>query len=202
MPELFILPALPYLDTALAPIISANAIGFHYNKHHQGYVDTLNKLCHNAEFANLSLVEIIKKTEGQADKIKIFNNAAQIWNHSFFWQSLSPHSNGKPLGKIADLIDRDLGGYEKFKSDFISAAIEQFGSGWSWLVMDQGKLKILKTSNAATPASGSALPLLAIDVWEHAYYLDYQNRRIDYVTAVIEKLLNWHGVNEKLEAYS
>jgi Fe-Mn family superoxide dismutase len=197
----FTLPALPYADDALAPVISANTMGFHYGKHHKTYVDNLNKLSAGTEFADLSIVEIVKKTAGHADKAGIFNNAAQVWNHTFFWDSLTPATGGgKPTGKIADLIDRDLGGYDKFKTDFANAAVTQFGSGWAWLVADHGKLEIRKTGNAETPASGTAAPLLTIDVWEHAYYLDYQNRRADFVNAVIDKLLNWQRANERLGA--
>ena len=200
MPAPFTLFALPYAEDALAPVISANTIGFQYGKHHKAYVDNLNKLCAGTEFAALSLTEIIKKTAGQPDKAGIFNNSAQIWNHTFFWESLSPKGGGKPSGRIADLIDRDLGGYDAFKVEFANAAMTQFGSGWAWLVAEKGKLSIRKTGNAETPVSGSAAPLLTIDVWEHAYYLDYQNRRADFVGAVIEKLLNWDRANERLGA--
>jgi superoxide dismutase, Fe-Mn family len=194
----FVLPPLPYADDALAPVISANTMGFHYGKHHKTYVDNLNKLCAGSEFADLSLTETIKKTAGVADKTGFFNNAAQAWNHTFFWESLAPQKGGKPTGKIADLIDRDLGGTDKFKADLTNAAVTQFGSGWAWLVAEKGKLQIRKTGNAETPLSGSATPLLTIDVWEHAYYLDYQNRRADYVSAIIDKLLNWDRANERL----
>jgi Fe-Mn family superoxide dismutase len=198
MPAPFTLPPLPYADDALAPVISANTMGFHYGKHHKTYVENLNKLVKDTELAALSLTEIIKKTAGQIDKAGIFNNSAQIWNHTFFWESMSPKQGGKPTGKIASLIDRDLGGYDKFKADFANAAVTQFGSGWAWLVAEGGKLSIRKTGNAETPVSGSAVPLLTIDVWEHAYYLDYQNRRADFVAAVIDKLLNWERANERL----
>ena len=196
----FTLLALPYAEDALAPVVSANTIGFHYGKHHRAYVDNLNKLCAGTEFAALSLIEIIKKSAGQADKAGIFNNAAQTWNHTFFWESLSPKGGGKPSGRIGDLIERDFGGYDAFKTEFTNAAVTQFGSGWAWLVAEKGKLAIRKTGNAETPASGSAAPLLVIDVWEHAYYLDYQNRRADFVGAVIDKLLNWDRANERLGA--
>ncbi len=194
----FTLPPLPYADTALAPVISANTLGFHYGKHHKTYVDNLNKLCAGTEFAALSLTDIIKKTAGVSDKAGIFNNAAQMWNHTFYWESIAPKRGGKPSGKIADLIDFDLGGYEKFKADFANAAVTQFGSGWAWLVAENGKLSIRKTGNAETPVSGMATPLLTIDVWEHAYYLDYQNRRADYVNAVIDNLLDWDRANSRL----
>jgi Fe-Mn family superoxide dismutase len=194
----FTLPPLPYEDDALAPVISSNTMGFHYGKHHKTYVDNLNKFSEGTPFAEMPLVEVIKKTAGVSDKASIFNNAAQIWNHTFFWESMAPQAGGKPTGKLADMIEKDLGGYDKFKTDFAAAAVSQFGSGWAWLVADQGKLAIRKTGNAETPISGSAVPLLTIDVWEHAYYLDYQNRRADFVSAVIDKLLNWTRANERL----
>jgi len=196
----FTLPALPYADDALAPVISSNTMGFHYGKHHKTYVDNLNKLSDGTDYASMELVDIIKKTANVADKAGIFNNAAQIWNHTFFWESMKPSGGGKPTGKIAELIDHDLGGYDKFKTDLAQAAITQFGSGWAWLAYDKGQLVILKTGNAQTPITSTAKPLLTIDVWEHAYYLDYQNRRPDFVNAVIEKLLNWDRANERLSA--
>ena len=200
MPAQFTIPALPFADDSLSPVISANTLGFHYGKHHKTYVDNLNKLCEGGEFDGKSIVDIIKETAGRPEKSAFFNNAAQVWNHTFFWESLSPKSGGKPSGEIATLIDRDLGGYDKFKTDFANAAVTQFGSGWAWLVIEQGKLAIKKTGNAETPITGTAIPLLTIDVWEHAYYLDYQNRRADYVNAIIEKLLNWSHADETLNA--
>jgi Fe-Mn family superoxide dismutase len=194
----FALPPLPYADDALAPVISANTMGFHYGKHHKAYVDNLNKLADGTEYAAMSLVEIIRATAGKSDKAPLFNNAGQIWNHTFFWESMKANGGGKPTGKIAAMIDSDLGGYDKFKTDFTQAAVTQFGSGWAWLVLDQGKLALRKTGNAETPISGSAVPLLTIDVWEHAYYLDYQNRRADFAAAVIDKLVNWDRANERL----
>ncbi len=196
----FALPPLPYPEDALAPVISGNTMSFHYGKHHKNYVDTLNKLVQGTEFAGLSLVDVIRQTAGDPQKGAIFNNAGQAWNHTFFWESMAPQAGGKPSGRIAGLIDRDLGGFEKFKADFVAAAMAQFGSGWAWLVAENGKLDIRKTSNADTPIAGSAAPLLTVDVWEHAYYLDYQNRRADFVSAVIDKLLNWERVNERLGA--
>jgi Fe-Mn family superoxide dismutase len=200
MPAPFVLPPLPYADTALAPVISANTFAFHYGKHHKTYVDNLNKLVAGTEFAALDLTDIIKKTAEKPEKTALFNNAAQMWNHTFFWESLAPKRGGKPSGKIADLINRDLGGYEKFKADFAALATSQFGSGWAWLVAEGDKLSLRKTSNAETPISGSATPLLTIDVWEHAYYLDYQNRRADFVNAVIDNLLDWDRANKRLSA--
>jgi Fe-Mn family superoxide dismutase len=196
----FTLPALPYADDALAPVISSTTMGFHYGKHHRTYVDNLNKLSDGNELAAMSLVDVIQKTAGVSDKVGVFNNAAQIWNHTFFWESMKPNGGGKPTGKLAAMIDSDLGGYDKFKIDFAQAAITQFGSGWAWLVVDNGKLAFKKTGNAETPLTTSAKPLLTIDVWEHAYYLDYQNRRADFVNAVIDKLLDWDRAEERLAA--
>jgi len=200
MPAPFELPPLPYADDALAPTISGNTMGFHYGKHHKAYVDNLNKLVPGTPFADMSLVDVIKKTAGDKEKAGIFNNAAQIWNHTFFWESMKASGGGKPAGKIAAMIDSDLGGYDKFKTDFAQAAVTQFGSGWAWLVEENGKLALKKTGNAETPISGTAKPLLTVDVWEHAYYLDYQNRRPDFVNAVIDKLLDWDRANERLGA--
>jgi Fe-Mn family superoxide dismutase len=183
------LPSLPYGESDLEPVISAKTLSFHYGKHHKGYVDKLNGLIKNTDYAGLNLKEIIRKSHA-AKKAGIFNDAAQIWNHSFFWSSLSP-KGGVPTGDLAAAIERDLGGYEKFKEDFAAAGAAQFGSGWVWLLLDNGKLKIEKTPNAETPLTGGATCLLTVDVWEHAYYLDYQNKRPDYLSAVIEKLLNW-----------
>lgn len=194
----FTLPPLPWKDDALAPTISAQTMSFHYGKHHKAYVDNLNKLVDGTPMASQSLEEIIKATAGDASKAGLFNNAAQIWNHTFFWHSLAPNAGGKPTGKVAELIDRDLGGYDKFKEDFAKAAVGRFGSGWAWLVVKDGKLAITATPNAETPITTGATPLLTIDVWEHAYYLDFQNRRPDFANAVIDKLLNWTFANENL----
>ncbi|MGB9153622.1 MAG: superoxide dismutase [Alphaproteobacteria bacterium] len=196
----FVLPPLPYADDALAPVISANTMSFHYGKHHKAYVDNLNKLSDGTPFASMSLTDVIKQTAGVPDKAGIFNNAAQIWNHTFFWESMKPNGGGKPTGKLAEMIDHDLGGFDKFKTDFAQAGVTQFGSGWAWLVLNKGQLQIIKTGNAETPISGTAKPLLTLDVWEHAYYLDYQNRRADFAAAVIDKLLNWDRAAERLSA--
>lgn len=196
----FSLPPLPYADNALEPLISANTISFHYGKHHKAYVDNLNKLVEGKDFAQLSLEDIIKKAAGNADMAGVFNNAAQIWNHTFYWNSLKPNGGGKPTGAIAAAIDRDLGGYDKFKADFANAAVTQFGSGWAWLVSDAGTLKIVKTGNAEVPFTKGQKPLLTIDVWEHAYYLDYQNLRAKYADTLIDKLLNWDFANANLAA--
>jgi len=191
----FSLPPLPYADNALEPLISANTLSFHYGKHHKAYVDNLNKLVEGKDLAQLSLEDIIKKSAGDAALVGVFNNAAQIWNHTFYWNSLKPNGGGKPTGAIAAAIDKGLGGYDKFKADFANAAVTQFGSGWAWLVSDAGTLKIVKTGNAEVPFTKGQKPLLTIDVWEHAYYLDYQNLRAKYVETLIDKLLNWDFAN-------
>jgi Fe-Mn family superoxide dismutase len=198
MADQFTLPPLPYADTALAPLISANTIGFHYGKHHKTYVDNLNKLVPGTEFEGKSLVDIVNATAGKADKAGFFNNAAQVWNHTFYWSCLKPKGGGKPTGAIAAKIDAAFGGYDNFKKEFANAGLTQFGSGWAWLVAEGGALKIVKTGNAEVPFTKGQKPLLTIDVWEHAYYLDYQNRRGDYINALIDQLLNWEFAAENL----
>lgn len=186
-----ILPPLPYADNALDPVISANTLSFHYGKHHKTYVDNLNKLVAGTELADLSLEKIIATTAGQADKAGVFNNAAQIWNHTFYWNSLSPKGGGEPPAALKKKIEASFDTVEACKKELAAAAMTQFGSGWAWLVQDGDKLKVVKTSNADLPLTHGLKPLLTIDVWEHAYYLDYQNRRVDYVNAVLDKLINW-----------
>ncbi|MET0442244.1 MAG: superoxide dismutase [Casimicrobiaceae bacterium] len=195
---MFTLPALPYADNALAPVISANTLSFHYGKHHKAYVDNLNKLVAGTEYESAALEKVIADTAGKADKAGIFNNAAQIWNHTFYWNSLKGGGGGQPSGKLAQMIESDLGGFDNFKKEFAATTVSQFGSGWGWLAVEGGKLKIVKTGNAEVPFTKGQKPLLTIDVWEHAYYLDYQNRRPDYVSAVIDKLLNWDFAAENL----
>jgi superoxide dismutase, Fe-Mn family len=185
------LPALPYAQNALEPVISANTLGFHYGKHHKTYVDTLNKLIAGTEFAEMPLEQIVKATSGKSDHAAIFNNAAQAWNHTFYWRSMKPQGGGEPPATVKRLLESSFGSVEACKKELSNAAVGQFGSGWAWLVQDGGKLKVVKTGNAETPLTGSSKPLLTLDVWEHAYYLDYQNRRVDYVNAVLEKLVNW-----------
>lgn len=185
------LPPLPYGESALDPVISARTIGVHYGKHHKGYVDNLNKLIANTEFADLPLDKIVAATAGKADKVAIFNNAAQTWNHSFYWNSLRADGGGEPPAALKQAIEASFGSMDALKKELATAAMTQFGSGWAWLVAEGGKLKVVKTANADTPLTQGLKPLLTIDVWEHAYYLDYQNRRADYVSAVIDKLLNW-----------
>jgi Fe-Mn family superoxide dismutase len=195
---MFTLPPLPYPENALAPVISANTLSFHYGKHHKAYVDNLNKLIAGTPYEGMPLEKIITGTAGQADKSGIFNNAAQTWNHTFYWQSLRANGGGKPTGRVAQMIESDLGGFDQFKKDFQQAGVTQFGSGWAWLVAEGGKLKIVKTGNADNPLTKGQTPLLTLDVWEHAYYLDYQNRRPDHLTAAIDQLLNWDFANENL----
>jgi superoxide dismutase, Fe-Mn family len=195
---MFTLPPLPFADTSLAPVISANTLSFHHGKHHKAYVDNLNNLVKGTDYESAPLEKIIKETAGKADKAPIFNNAAQVFNHTFYWNCLRGGAGGRPTGRIAQMIDSDLGGYDTFKKDFAQAGVTQFGSGWAWLVVEGGKLKLVKTPNAETPMTKGQTPLLTIDVWEHAYYLDYQNRRPDHVNAVIDKLLNWSFAEENL----
>ena len=193
-----VLPALPYAENALAPVISAKTIGFHYGKHHKGYIDNLNKLAAGTKFAELTLEEIITAAAGKADNAAIFNNAAQAWNHTFYWRSLTPKGGGKPPAVLMEKITAAFGTLEDCKKELGAAATTQFGSGWAWLAQDGGKLKVVKTGNADSPLTKGMKPLLTIDVWEHAYYLDYQNRRADYVSAVLEKLINWDFAAENL----
>ena len=185
------LPPLPYADNALDPVISTNTIGFHYGKHHKAYVDNLNKLVAGTEFADLPLEKIIAATADQAERAAIFNNAAQTWNHTFYWRSLRPKGGGEPPAALKQKIETSFGSVDACKKELETAATTQFGSGWAWLVLDGDKLKVVKTSNADVPLTKGMKPLLTIDVWEHAYYLDYQNRRADYVNAVLDKLINW-----------
>jgi len=193
-----VLPPLPYADNALAPVISAKTLGFHYGKHHKGYVDNLNKLIAGTEFADLSLEKIITQTAGKADKTAIFNNAAQTWNHTFYWHSLKPKGGGEPPAVLKQKIEASFGTVDACKKELATAALAQFGSGWGWLVLKNGKLEVMKTSNADTPIAHGLKPLLTVDVWEHAYYLDYQNRRSDYLDSFIKNLINWDFANSNL----
>lgn len=193
------LPPLPWADNALEPFISKNTIGFHYGKHHKTYFDNLNGLIAGKPEADMDLVAIVKGAAGKADKTAIFNNAAQVWNHTFYWNSLRPKGVAKMPKEIADKLGASFtGGIEGFKKEFTDAAMGQFGSGWAWLVAEGGKLKVVKTPNAENPLTTAATPLLTLDVWEHAYYLDYQNKRKDYATAVIDNLLNWEFAAKNL----
>jgi Fe-Mn family superoxide dismutase len=192
------LPALPYERNALQPVISENTLNFHYGKHHQTYVDTLNKLIVGAEFADMPLEKIVKATAGESDHADVFHNAAQAWNHTFYWRSLKPNGGGEPPMALKRLMESSFGGVGDCKKALGEAATKEFGSGWAWLVQDGEKLKIVKTDNANTPLTQRVKPLLTIDVWEHAYYLDYQNRRVDYVNALLDKLANWGFAAENL----
>jgi Fe-Mn family superoxide dismutase len=193
-----VLPPLPYADSALSPVISANTLGFHYGKHHKAYVDNLNKLIAGSDLADLSLEKIIAAVAGKADKAAIFNNAAQTWNHTFYWKSLRPNGGGEPPAALKHKIEASFGSVDALKKELATAAMGQFGSGWAWLVADGDKLKVVKTANADLPLTAGLKPLLTIDVWEHAYYLDYQNRRADYVNALIDKLINWEFALQNL----
>jgi Fe-Mn family superoxide dismutase len=195
----FSLAPLPWDEDALEPIISAHAIRFHYHKHHQAYVDTLNKLAPKTRFADMKLEEIVRATAGSADEKekKLFNNAGQIWNHDFYWRSLTPVRT-EPGGKLASAIARDFGEVSSLVAALAEAGTGQFGSGWAWLVSKDGKLKVEKTSNAETPMAKGVNCLLTLDVWEHAYYLDYQNGRAKYLEAVLDRLINWRYAEENL----
>ena len=192
------LPELPYAKDALAPHISAETIDFHYGKHHKTYVDNLNKLIAGTALESKSLEEIIMASAGDSSKVGLFNNAAQVWNHSFFWNCMRAGGGGRPKGDLAARIDSTFGSYEKFAEQFKAAAVGRFGSGWAWLVLDGGALKITSTANAETPMASKQTPLLTVDVWEHAYYLDYQNRRPDFVQAFLDHLVNWDFVAANL----
>ena len=192
------LPELPYPRDSLEPTISRQTIDFHYGKHHSTYVANLNKLIEGTDLADNSLEEIIKKVANDPQRVSIFNNAAQVWNHTFYWNSMKPSGGGSPGGKLAERIHSDFGYYEKFVEEFKTAAATQFGSGWAWLVEVDNKLSIMKTSNADLPMRTGKKALLTIDVWEHAYYLDYQNRRPDYASAFLDNLVNWRFVESNL----
>jgi superoxide dismutase, Fe-Mn family len=192
------LPSLPWAQNALDPVISSQTIGFHHGKHHKSYFDNLAKLLPGTAFEKQSLPEIVKSSVNQK---AIFNNAAQAWNHTFFWHSLAPKAGGKPGVALLNKINDSFGSFDKFRSDFLAASAGQFGSGWVWLVLDKDKNKLVieKTSNAETPLTNPMrVPLAVVDVWEHAYYLDYQNRRADYAAAVLDKLFNWAFVEKNL----
>lgn len=194
----FELPSLPWADTALEPFISAKTISFHYGKHHKAYVDNLNKLVAGTDLERKSLEEIIQATVSDASKTGVFNNAAQVWNHTFFWHCMKP-GGGKPTGKIAERIEETFGSYEKFAEQFKAAAVGRFGSGWAWLIDEGGTLKIISTPNADNPLAHGQKALLTVDVWEHAYYLDFQNRRPDFVQAFLDHLVNWEFVEKNLK---
>jgi len=194
----FELPPLPYPKNALEPHISERTMDFHHGRHHQAYVTNLNNLVKGSPAENQSLEDIIKATYKDASKTGVFNNAAQVWNHTFFWNSMKPNGGGSPSGRVAQAIERDCGGLDKFKDQFKATAVGQFGSGWAWLVAEGGKLKITATANAVTPLAEGQTALLTCDVWEHAYYLDYQNRRPDFVQTFLDHLVNWDFVAQNL----
>jgi Fe-Mn family superoxide dismutase len=196
----FELPPLPYAKDALAPYISANTLDFHHGKHHQAYVTNLNNLLKDSPLASAPLEEVVLAVKDDAGKAGVFNNAAQVWNHTFFWHSLKQGGGGRPTGDVAAAIDKAFGSYEAFAEAFKTAATTQFGSGWAWLVADGGVLKVTKTANADLPLAHGQKALLTLDVWEHAYYLDYQNRRPDFIQTFLDKLVNWEFVAKNLEA--
>ncbi len=187
----FVQEALPYDMAALEPNMSKQTFEFHYGKHHAGYVTNLNNLVKDTPMADMSLEDVVKGSFGDVSKAGIFNNAAQVWNHTFFWKSMKPNGGGAPTGELAAKIDADLGGLDKFKEAFKAAGATQFGSGWAWLVNDGGTLKVTKTPNAENPLVHGQTPLLTMDVWEHAYYLDFQNRRPDFISTYLDSLINW-----------
>lgn len=192
------LPKLPYDRNALAPHMSENTMNYHYGKHHQAYVTNLNKLIAGTDLEGKTLEEVIKAVAGDSSKAGIYNNSAQVWNHTFFWNSMKPNGGGKPTGDLLTKIEADFGSFDKFATEFKAAGATQFGSGWAWLVLDGGKLKITKTANAITPLGTGVTPLLTMDVWEHAYYLDYQNSRPGYMDVFLNNLVNWDFVAKNL----
>lgn len=196
----FELPPLPYAKDALMPHISPNTFDYHYGKHHQAYVTNLNGLIKDTDFAGSTLEDIIMATHHDASKIGVFNNAAQVWNHTFFWNCMTPQGGGEPSAAFKTKLEETFGSFDQFKADFKQAALTQFGSGWAWLVADRGELKITKTPNAQLPMMFGQTALMTVDVWEHAYYLDYQNRRPDFVQAFLDHLVNWSFVEQNLAA--
>jgi Fe-Mn family superoxide dismutase len=192
------LPALPFAENALEPVISAKTLSFHHGKHHRTYVENTNKLIAGTELADLPLDAIVRATAGKSERTAIFNNAAQAWNHAFYWQCLKPKGGGEPPAVLKQKMEAAFGSVDACKKEWSKAAVEQFGSGWAWLVLDGDKLKVVKTPNAETPLTQGLKPLLTIDVWEHAYYLDYQNKRVDHVNALIDKLTHWEFAAQNL----
>lgn len=194
----FELPPLPYPDDVLEPYYTARTFSFHHGKHHKAYVDNLNKLLPGSPYERATLEEIILATVGDPTRAGFFNNAAQVWNHTFFWHCMKPGGGGRPTGELAARIDATFGSYEKFAEQFKVAAVTRFGSGWGWLVLDGDQLSIMSTPNAETPMTQGKKALLTVDVWEHAYYLDYQHRRPDFVQAFLDHLVNWDFVAANL----
>lgn len=191
------LPALPYAQNALEPYISGTTLSFHHGKHHKGYFDKLNQLVESTPLKGKSLDEIVAAA-AKSKQTKVFNSAAQAWNHNFYWESMAPKGGGAPTGKVADRIAKDFGSYEAFKTAFVQTGVDHFSNGWVWLVLDKGKLRIVDTHDADTPVIRKQKPLLVSDVWEHAYYLDYKNLRKDYLTAFVDHLINWSFVEKNL----
>jgi Fe-Mn family superoxide dismutase len=194
------LPELPYAIDALEPHISRQTLEFHYGKHHAAYVANLNKLIEGTDLEGKILEDVILAVAGDASKAGIFNNAAQVWNHTFYWQGIKPGGGGTPSGALAEKIAADFGSFEAFIEQLKTAGATQFGSGWAWLVLDGGTLKVTKTANADLPLAHGQKALLTVDVWEHAYYLDYQNRRPDYISTFLDKLVNWDFAAANLAA--
>jgi superoxide dismutase, Fe-Mn family len=194
----FELTPLPYPKDALEPHMSSRTLEFHHGKHHQAYVTALNKLVQGTPFANQTLEQVVRATASDASKTAIFNSAGQAWNHNFFWNCLKPRGGGRPAGDLLRALERGFGSFDKFREQFKQAAVEQFGSGWAWLVLDHGTLKVTKTPNGANPLAEGQTALLAIDVWEHAYYLDFQDRRADFVQIFLDHLVNWDFVAKTL----
>lgn len=191
-------PALPYAQNALEPSISANTLSYHYGKHHKGYYDKVNAAITGTPLAGKPLDVIVKESAKNKAQLKLFNSAAQAWNHNFYWQSMKPKGGGAPTGELATRIDKDFGSYDNFKTQFITTGADHFSNGWVWLVLEKNKLKIIDTHDADNPIVHGVKPLLVSDVWEHAYYLDYKNLRKDYLTAFVDHLLNWEFVGQNL----
>ena len=196
------LPPLPYAESDLEPVISAKTLSFHHGKHHRAYVENVNKLIAGTEFADLPLDRIVTIAADVAEHVNIFNNAAQAWNHCFYWHCLSPEGGGEPPSALGHKMEEAFGSVVACKKELANNAVSQFGSGWAWLVLEGSNLKVIKTANANTPLTEGLTPLLTIDVWEHAYYLDYQNKRADHVNALIDKLVNWEFAAENLARFA
>lgn len=191
-PPAFILPKLPYAENALEPVISARTMSFHYRKHHAGYIDTLNRLVEGTAFSGLQLADVMVRAAADPKAVAIFHNAAQAWNHAFYWTSMRQGGGGAPDGQLKGAVERDFGGFKELRAAFIKAATAEFGSGWIWLIVgNSGTLEVTATANADTPLAHAQKPLIVLDLWEHAYYLDYQNRRADYVAAWLDNLVDW-----------
>ena len=195
----FQLPKLDYSKSSLSPHMSEETLDLHHGKHHQTYITNLNNLIKDSGLENSSLEEIVKKTSADSSKIGIFNNAGQHWNHILFWKCMKPKGGGALPGKLEKRINSDFGSVDKFKEQFIQAGVTQFGSGWAWLAIDKGKLVVTKTANASNPLVNNMKPILGCDVWEHSYYVDYRNRRPDYLKSFIENLVNWEFVESQLD---